>query len=118
VIHQLEDAYFGYAVSEVTPDALRALERDAALLKQSLPDFPQVRVVIEGHCDERGSAEYNLALGDARARRAAAILEQYGVPAARLEVMSYGKEAPQCTDSNESCWRRNRRAHLVLRPVT
>jgi peptidoglycan-associated lipoprotein len=76
-------------------------------------EFPNSRVVLEGHCDERGSAEYNLGLGDRRANAAKEFLVQLGVPTDRLSVISYGKERPQCTESNEGCWQRNRRVHLV-----
>ncbi len=81
----------------------------------SSAEFPQVKVVVEGHCDERGSAEYNLGLGDDRAAKAAGVLRQFGVLPERIEIISYGKEAPQCTEPAETCWRRNRRAHLLLR---
>ena len=76
-------------------------------------------VWIEGHCDERGSAEYNLALGDSRASRVTGMLRNFGLGAAKLHTISYGRENPQCTEQctepAESCWRRNRRAHLVVR---
>jgi len=111
----LEDAYFAYDRSELTPAALAVLQKDAALLCAILEDFPVLRVLVEGHCDERGSAEYNLGLGDKRARSAEQILRQYGVPAAAMQVISYGKEAPQCTEPNEACWQRNRRAHLSVK---
>ena len=111
---QLRDAFFPYDRSEVTPEALNALQADAALLLPILPEFPALRIVVEGHCDERGSAEYNLGLGDRRAARAEAALTQYGIPAQRIETISYGKEMPQCTEPTESCWRRNRRAHVRL----
>ena len=68
--------------------------------------------MVEGHCDERGSAEYNLGLGDRRASSAKDFLVQLGVPADRLKTISYGKERPQCTESGESCWQKNRRAHF------
>ena len=80
-----------------------------------LARFPTVRITVEGHCDERGSAEYNFALGDQRARRAADFLRELGVPEGNLRIVSYGREAPQCTDPVESCWRLNRRAHFVAR---
>jgi len=67
---------------------------------------------VEGHCDERGSAEYNLALGDRRATEAKDYLVEFGVPASQLTTISYGKERPQCTEHNEECWQKNRRAHL------
>lgn len=113
---QLHDAFFDYDRSDMRPDALAALRQDADLLLPVLSRFTQIQVIIEGHCDERGSAEYNVGLGDQRARRALEVLRQFGLPVQRLEVISYGKEAPQCTEATESCWRRNRRAHLVVKP--
>jgi peptidoglycan-associated lipoprotein len=114
----LIDAYFPYDRAELTAAALDALRKDAAILAPLLREFPQLEIVVEGHCDERGSAAYNLALGDRRAERAAAILETLGLPAGRLHRISYGNERPQCETSVESCWRRNRRAHLELRIKT
>jgi len=112
---QLQDVFFPYDRDEVTPEGVSALRRDAAFLAPVLAEFPQVKLVVEGHCDERGSAEYNLGLGDHRAVRVAAVLGELGVAKERVEIVSYGKESPQCTEASESCWRRNRRAHLVLR---
>lgn len=109
---QAQDAYYDYDKSDVRSDARDALTHDATLLKQIFAQDPQFSVVVEGHCDERGSAEYNLALGDRRATSARDFLVQLGVPADRLKTISYGKERPQCTEANESCWQRNRRAHL------
>ena len=109
---QAQDAYFDYDKSDVRADAREALTRDATLLKQIFAQDPQFTVVVEGHCDERGSAEYNLALGDRRASSARDFLVQLGIPADRLKTISYGKERPQCTEANEECWQRNRRAHL------
>jgi peptidoglycan-associated lipoprotein len=71
-------------------------------------------VLIEGHCDERGTAAYNLALGDRRANAAKEYLVSLGIDASRLRTVSYGKERPFCTESTESCWQKNRRAHLVI----
>jgi peptidoglycan-associated lipoprotein len=110
--NQSQDAYFDYDKSDIRSDARDALTRDATLLRQIFSSDPQFSVVIEGHCDERGSAEYNLALGDRRASAARDFLVQLGVPADRLKTISYGKERPQCTEENEACWQRNRRAHL------
>lgn len=112
---QLQDVYFAYDRSEPGVQTLAALEHNAGLILQVLVDFPGVRVIVEGHCDERGSAEYNLALGDRRATRAREVLHQYGVPEPSMTVVSFGKEIPQCVESNETCWSRNRRAHLVMR---
>jgi peptidoglycan-associated lipoprotein len=112
----LEDAYFPYDRSEITEAATAALHRDAEALRSILTEFPRLKVIIEGHCDERGSAEYNLGLGEKRARRAEEVLRESGVPAGAIEVISYGKEAPQCTTPNEYCWQKNRRAHLAVKP--
>ena len=112
---QMEDIYFPYDQSDPSGQATAALGRDADLLREILREFPQLQVTVEGHCDERGSAEYNIGLGDRRASRTIAALAQLGLPAASFSPVSYGKEAPQCTESNESCWSRNRRAHFVVR---
>jgi len=109
---QGQDAFFDYDMSEIRSDGRAALTSDAALLKQIFQKDPNFTVVVEGHCDERGSAEYNLALGDRRSTAAKDFLVQLGVPAERLKTISYGKERPQCTDANEACWQKNRRAHL------
>ena len=116
---QLEDVYFAYDHFEISPEAVAVLRRDAGLIHTILRDFPSLRITVEGHCDERGSAEYNLGLGDHRATNAAGLLRQLGLPADNFAPVSYGKEAPQCTESTESCWQLNRRIHLVARtPVT
>ena len=112
VVARLQDAYFDYDKSDIRGDAQGALTQDASALKSVLSDFPSATIVIEGHCDERGSAEYNLGLGDRRASSAKDFLVGLGVPADRLKTISYGKERPQCTDSNESCWQKNRRVHF------
>jgi len=108
----LQDAYFDYDKSDIRGDARDALTRDAAALKSILADFPNATIVVEGHCDERGSAEYNLGLGDRRASAAKDFLVQLGVPGDRLRTISYGKERPVCTESTEDCWQKNRRAHF------
>jgi peptidoglycan-associated lipoprotein len=106
------DAYYDYDKSDIREDARAALTKDADALKAIFADFPDATITIEGHCDERGSAEYNLALGDRRASAAKDFLTQLGVPADKLKTISYGKERPQCTDHNEECWQKNRRAHF------
>jgi peptidoglycan-associated lipoprotein len=108
----VQDVYFDYDKSDISGDGRDVLTRDAAAIKSIIADFPNASVVVEGHCDERGSAEYNLGLGDRRASSAKDFLVQLGVPADRLKTISYGKERPQCTESNESCWQKNRRAHF------
>jgi peptidoglycan-associated lipoprotein len=110
---QARDAYFDYDHNDLRPDARDALTTDAELLKRIFAKDPGFNVLIEGHCDERGSGEYNLALGDRRATSAKDFLVQLGVPAERLKTISYGKEKPQCTDANEACYQKNRRAHLA-----
>jgi peptidoglycan-associated lipoprotein len=111
----LVDAYFPDDRAELTRDAMDALRKDAAILLPLLKEFPELEIVVEGHCDERGSAAYNLGLGEQRAGRAAAILETLGLPADGLRTITYGSERPQCDTPAESCWRLNRRAHLELR---
>jgi peptidoglycan-associated lipoprotein len=110
---EVTDAYFDYDSSDIREDARSALTRDADSLKAILRDFPSNSIVVEGHCDERGSAEYNLGLGDRRATAAKEFLIQLGVPGDRLKTISYGKERPQCNDTNEGCWQKNRRAHFA-----
>jgi peptidoglycan-associated lipoprotein len=107
-----QEVYFDYDMSELREDARRALNINADLLRSVFAADPSLIVVIEGHCDERGSAEYNLGLGDRRATAARDYLVQLGVPANRLRTISFGEERPQCTDPNESCYQQNRRAHL------
>jgi peptidoglycan-associated lipoprotein len=106
----IKDAYFDYDSYEVRPQDSATLQADAQFLTQ----HPGWRVLIEGHCDERGSTEYNMALGDSRAQSAKQALISAGVAANRLTTTSFGKEKPFCNDSNEQCWQQNRRAHLVL----
>ena len=109
---ELQDAFYDYDKSDVRSDSRDVLTKDADALKNILSDFPNATIMVEGHCDERGSAEYNLGLGDRRATSAKDFLVQLGVPTDKLRTISYGKERPQCTDSNESCWQKNRRAHF------
>src|ERR1019366_9358690 len=110
---EVQDAYFDYDKTDIRSDARDVLSKDAAALKSILADFPNASIVIEGHCDERGSAEYNLGLGDRRASAAKEFLQGLGVSADRLKTISYGKERPQCTEQNESCWQKNRRVHFA-----
>jgi peptidoglycan-associated lipoprotein len=105
----VKDAFFDYDKSDIRPDAQQALMADAAFLQQ----HPNVRFTIEGHCDERGSTEYNLGLGDRRATAAKDFLVQQGVSAGRIRTISYGKEKPFCTSHDEQCWQQNRRGHFV-----
>lgn len=111
---QGQDAFFDYDKSDIRQDARDALTHDADLLKRIFQNDPNVTISVEGHCDERGSAEYNLGLGDRRATAAKDFLVQLGVPADKLKTISYGKERPQCTDATEECYQKNRRAHLTV----
>jgi peptidoglycan-associated lipoprotein len=110
----LQDALYDYDSNNIRDDARVALTTDADALKRILADFPTAKINVEGHCDERGSAEYNLGLGDRRATSAKDFLVQLGVPADRLMTISYGKERPVCTEADEGCWQRNRRAHFSV----
>ena len=110
---EVQDVFFDYDKSDIREDARATLTRNATALKNILSEYAGSTVLVEGHCDERGSAEYNLGLGDRRATSAKEFLVQLGVPADRLKTISYGKERPQCTESEESCWQRNRRAHFA-----
>ncbi len=107
----VKDAYFDYDKADIRPDARDALSQTAQFLRS----YPDLRVTVEGHCDERGSTEYNLALGDRRAQAAKDFLVSLGVTADRIDTISYGKERPVCTDHNEACWQQNRRGHFIRR---
>jgi peptidoglycan-associated lipoprotein len=107
---EVKDAYFDYDKADIRADARDALSKTAQFLRA----YPQMKVVVEGHCDERGSTEYNLALGDRRAAAAKQFLVSLGIPADRLESVSYGKERPFCSASTEECYMQNRRAHFVM----
>jgi peptidoglycan-associated lipoprotein len=105
----VKDIYFEYDNSDIRTDQQTALQADAQFLKQ----HPTIHLTIEGHCDERGSTEYNLALGDSRASAVKNALVQGGIPADSVKTISYGKEKPFCTQSNEACWQQNRVGHFV-----
>jgi len=110
---KLEDALFDYDQATIRTDASAALRDDVAVIRGILADYPNQKLVIEGHADERGSAEYNLALGDRRAHAVEEFLSSQGIPGPQLAVVSYGKERPVCTLESESCWQKNRRAHVT-----
>jgi peptidoglycan-associated lipoprotein len=109
----IHDAYFDYDKHSLRPDAQATLTENAKSISAILREYPEYKLTIEGHADERGSAEYNLALGEARAQKAREFLVAIGLPGDQLRTVSYGKERPQCTDSSEDCWQKNRRAHVV-----
>ena len=113
LLARIEDAYFDYDKHTLRPDAINALQADSTELRDILKDYPDYKLTIEGHCDERGSAEYNLALGDARAKTAKDYLVQVGIPSDQLSIISYGNERPVCQEHDEACWQKNRRIHIV-----
>ena len=113
---RLEDALFDYDKATIRDDARVALRDNVNVIKEILAHYPNQKLLIEGHADERGSDEYNLALGDRRAKAAEEFLASMGIPAAQLTIISYGKDKPVCTDKNENCWQKNRRAHLTAAP--
>ena len=109
----MRDAYFDYDRHTIRPDAQEILSRNAQALRDLFARYPDVTATIEGHADERGSAEYNLALGDRRAVSAKEFLVSLGIDESRIKQLSYGKEKPQCSASNEDCWQQNRRVHFA-----
>lgn len=106
----LGDVYFDFDQASLRDEARRRLESNADFLRK----HPQFQVTIEGHCDERGTNDYNLALSERRAAAARSYLTQSGVAATSLRVVAYGEEKPVCSSSNEACWQQNRRAHFVI----
>jgi peptidoglycan-associated lipoprotein len=108
-LQEVADAYFDYDSAELRPDARQAIQKDAAFFKQ----YPTMRITIEGHCDERGSTEYNLALGQRRANAVMQFLVSLGIPENRLNATSWGKEKPFCMEATEACYAKNRRGHFV-----
>ena len=105
----VKDVYFDYDKAEIRGDQTASVQADAQFLGQ----HSGMNITIEGHCDERGSTEYNLALGDQRASAVKNALTAAGVSASRIKTISYGKEKPFCSESNEACWQQNRRGHVV-----
>ncbi len=113
LLARIQDVYFDYDKNTIRPDADSTLQANATALREILKQYPGYKLRIEGFCDERGSDEYNLALGDRRAKAAQEFLVRLGLPADQLDTVSYGKEKPVCTDHNEDCWQKNRRAHTT-----
>jgi peptidoglycan-associated lipoprotein len=106
----VKDVFFDYNKPTLRPDEVPAAQNDSAFLAQ----HPTLKVVVEGHCDDRGSAEYNLALGASRAESVKQALVQRGISPERIKTVSFGKEKPFCTQDNEQCWQQNRVDHFVL----
>ena len=106
----LADAYFDLDSSSIRDDGKASLTANATWLKR----WANTRINVEGHCDERGTSEYNLGLGERRAAAVKAYLVELGVPVDRVVIVSKGKETPFCTESAEACWQQNRRGHFVI----
>ncbi len=106
----LQDVFFGYDQWTVSNAGMESLNRDASHLK----DHPEAILKIEGHCDERGTSDYNVVLGDKRARNARSYLIETGVSPKQVAIVSFGKERPFCFDHEESCYQQNRRGHMLL----
>ena len=111
-IPDLADVFFDFDKYDIRPGDAKTLDANANWLKSN----PNHLVLIEGHCDERGTNEYNLALGERRAKSTMNYLVSQGVQANRITIISYGEERPQCTEHNEACWAKNRRAHFLVKP--
>jgi peptidoglycan-associated lipoprotein len=110
---RLADVYFDYDAYEIRAEDTRVMDTNAEWLRAN----PDSLVLIEGHTDERGTAEYNLSLGERRAAAAMSYLLTRGVPARRMVAISYGEERPFCTEPSEGCWARNRRVHFLIKPL-
>jgi peptidoglycan-associated lipoprotein len=105
-----KDLFFDFDKANIRSDQVPVTSNDAKFLDQ----YPDIKIMVEGHCDDRGSEEYNIALGVNRANSLKESLEQHGVSADRINTVSYGKERPFCTADNEQCWQQNRRDHILL----
>ena len=107
----LKEVYFDFDKYDIRAEDAKTLDANAAWLKSNADNL----VLIEGHCDERGTNEYNLALGERRAKATMNYLVSRGVDARRITVFSYGEDRPQCQEHNEACWAKNRRAHFLVK---
>jgi len=110
-VPELKDIFFDFDKYDIRPADAKTLDANAQWLKSN-----DNLVLIEGHCDERGTNEYNLALGERRAKSTMNYLVSQGVQANRITIISYGEERPQCTEHNEACWAKNRRSHFLVKP--
>ncbi|MGQ9921440.1 MAG: peptidoglycan-associated lipoprotein Pal [Desulfobacca sp.] len=114
IAFESEDVHFDFDQATLTPESRQILQKKAAFLQR----HPEVQITIEGHCDQRGSSDYNLALGQRRADAVKTYLEDLGIAGNRLATVSYGKEQPLDPEMNEAAFARNRRAHLVIGGLT
>jgi peptidoglycan-associated lipoprotein len=114
-VPRLEPVYFDYNKADLRPEARAALKQNAAVLKAVHKSAPSVTIRAEGHCDERGTLEYNLALGQRRANAVSSYYASLGISRRALSTISYGEERPVCSGADESCWSRNRRGETTLK---
>jgi len=113
LLGRIQDAYFDYDRHTLSDVAVKTLSGDSKELAVILNQYPDYKIRVEGYCDERGSAEYNMALGEARAKAAKDYLVSVGVSGDQLSTVSYGKEKQICDDHDEACWSKNRRVHII-----
>jgi len=113
LLAHIQDAYFDYNRHTLRDDAVKTLNADAKELGTIMSQYPEYKLRVEGYCDERGSSEYNLALGEARAKAAKDYLVSAGVKADQLSTVSFGKEQQLCDEHDEACWAKNRRVHIM-----
>jgi len=113
LLGRIQDAYFDYNRHTLRDDAVKTLAADSKELATIMSQYPDYKLTVEGYCDERGSAEYNLALGEARANAARDYLVSVGVSSSQLSTVSYGKEKQLCDEHDEACWQKNRRVHIM-----
>ena len=106
----LTDVFFAFDKSDLSDTARAALEKNVQWMKR----WTSTKIMVEGHCDSRGTAEYNLGLGERRATAVRDYLSNLGIPGDRITMVSKGKEAPFCTEENEACWSQNRRGHFII----
>ena len=111
-VPELKDVFFDFDKYDIRPADAKVLDANATWLKSNANNL----VLIEGHCDERGTNEYNLALGERRAKSTMNYLVSQGVQASRITIISYGEERPVCSEKTEECWAKNRRAHFLVKP--
>jgi peptidoglycan-associated lipoprotein len=113
LLARIQDAYFDYDRHTLRADAVSTLNADSKELATIMSQYPDYKLTVQGYCDERGSAEYNLALGEARAKSARDYLVSVGVSSDQLSTVSFGKEKQVCDEHDEGCWQKNRRVHIV-----
>jgi peptidoglycan-associated lipoprotein len=116
LLQKMEDALFDYNEATIRPDASSALTQNVTVIRDILKDYPSEKLLIEGHADERGSSEYNLALASRRSSAAQEFLSSRGIPQSQLSVISLGEERPACTAQTEECYQKNRRVHITVAP--